>query len=465
MAKPLAVHVAEVTRHDGPILLPNKMSVTNAIEVLTRKAQYDAEPVQISDTIPVFPWDGALALQKALVELFGLALQSTTEIKSMFGGSSKLPAKMIEVEVGPGQTVSVPWGKFVLPGINGYVQTGTSWNDGRICFGLTAECTHADEPAIRKLFQRTREIATLNSIYDGKAITIKFRDASGNNLPIPEISFLKIRDTPPIFSKRIEQELEANVLVPIRYSGTVRTAGTPLKRGILLAGPYGTGKTLAAMQIARECQMHGWTFLYIKQANELAQALMFAQGFQPCVVFCEDVDRIAGIERSDDVNDLLNSLDGIDGKAVEVMTILTSNHAENINPAMRRPGRIDRVFHIAPPDAEAAERLIRHYGGNLIHASENLSAAGTAMSGQIPALIREMVESAKLSAIARERGKLTRITQDDLLLAADSLLTEKELFTPKPRSESIGDAFVHAVGQKISTQVCMAVDDLIENSR
>jgi AAA family ATPase len=86
------------------------------------------------------------------------------------------------------------------------------------------------------------------------------------------------------------------------------------------------------------------------------------------------------------------------------MVVMTSNKAYEINQAMIRPGRIDAILHIGPPDAGAVQRLLRAYGRKLIRPDEDLTEAGDILSGRIPAVIREVVERSKLYAISRAPG-------------------------------------------------------------
>lgn len=445
-SKAIEVHAAKVTRHKGPIVLPDAMTTEQAIEVLQRKASYDNEPVKIHEVVDAFVWDGALALQQAIEEQFGVVLQT---VEKSFWGEE--PPRLISVETGVNETRQVPWGNFSLPGISGKVATGyTRASDGRVVFQIVAQVRHRDEDAIRALAQRTREIAAKESVYRGKALKMVFTDQNGAEQPIPEIRFVGLPEAPVIFNSELEVAIETNVLTPIRYSDAVRRAGIPLKRGCLLAGPYGTGKTLLASQVAREATLHGWTFVYVTKTEDLPYALRFAQGFQPAVVFAEDVDRAAGTERTDEVNQLLNTLDGINTKAAEIMVILTSNHAESINPAMRRPGRIDIVLHIAPPGPDAVERLIRQYAQGLIHPEVDLTEAGSLLAGQIPAVVREVVERAKLEAIRRSKGDAESLCADDVTVAAEVLLAEQRLFKPKAPEASPVELLGRGIGEKIA---------------
>jgi hypothetical protein len=446
--KKAVVTVADVHRHDGPILLPTGMKLDDAIEVLTRKKSYDAEKVEMREPIKCFPWDGAIALTQAIEEMFGVALQTETEIGTLFGPIKKKP-QMRSIEIGPGQTRKVPWGRFVLPGINGFVQTEVERDGDRAVFVVYAECTHGDEDVVKRVIARTREIALANSIYKSKAISIRFHDEDEDPLPIPQISFIEPNGPSPVFNQDLEEAIEVSVMTPIRHSSAMRQAGIPLKRGVLLAGVYGTGKTLTANTVAREATANGWTFIYVTNVDELSDALQFARDYQPAVVFAEDVDRAVGIARNDDVNEILNTLDGIGSKCDEIMTILTSNHPESINPAMRRPGRIDVVLEVCPPDADAAQRLVRMYGHGLVGDHEDLSAVGALLAGHIPAVIREAVERAKLAAINRMGGQMDEVLSSDLETAARVLIAEQRLFTPKPADKSDMELLGHGIAERL----------------
>lgn len=447
--KPEDVHVAQVVRHKGPIVLPDDMETETAIGVLQRKLDYDVEEICISETVPVFPWDGALALAKALEEQFGMAQQQS----SWMGMAGQM-----SVEVGPNETRQIPQGQFQLPGINGFVETATAELDGRTIFRIHAHVQHRSEAAIRALIERTREIAKAESIYRGQAIQIRFRDEDGDPLPLPTPAFLTLTDSPVVFNRELEEAIETNLLTPIRFSRQLRENGIPLKRGALLAGKFGTGKTLTANWVARVAVENGWTFIYVTDVEELAAALKFAQAYQPAVVFAEDIDRMAGLERTDEVNDLLNMLDGIGNKGVEIITILTSNKPDLINSAMRRPGRIDLVLPIDEPDAEAVVRLLRLYGSGVIRENEDLTPAGEELKGQIPAVIREVVERSKLEALKRSRGQSLQVLAADLVAAAKVLKSEQELFKPKEAEkhpmrvlgEGIGNEIGSVIGSRLS---------------
>jgi SpoVK/Ycf46/Vps4 family AAA+-type ATPase len=78
----------------------------------------------------------------------------------------------------------------------------------------------------------------------------------------------------------------------------VQAHKVPLKRGVLLEGPYGTGKTLTAFVTAKKCVENGWTFIMLDRVAALKEALTFARMYAPAVVFAEDIDRSVEGERT-----------------------------------------------------------------------------------------------------------------------------------------------------------------------
>jgi transitional endoplasmic reticulum ATPase len=198
--------------------------------------------------------------------------------------------------------------------------------------------------------------------------------------------------------------------------------GIKFRRGVLLAGVYGVGKTLGAKVAAGIAVEKGITFIYCKRAEEFAEAVEFAIQYQPAVVFCEDIDRVLAGERSVKMDDILNIVDGIDTKAAEVMIVLTSNAPEAINPAGLRPGRLDAIINVLPPDAEAVVRLIKMYGAGMLATDLDLTKVAAKLEGSIPAVIEEVVKRSKLAAL-KDNPDSNKIVVTELALeeAADTM--------------------------------------------
>lgn len=416
-------HVAEVVHHGDKLIIPEKMTLLAAIELIQRRIKYLTETVTMQETFPAFPWDGAAALDRALSAKFGWTTQEATP--GFFGDT---PPKLISIEVGPGKRRKVPWGRFSMPGVTGFLQTGLEQVGNLYYFQLIAQVTRGDEATIQDIFDRVRTELTERSIYRGKAFRIKFLKEDDEVDPMPQPAFIDTDSIDPdmlVYSETVQSAIETNLFTPITRAQDCLDNKIPLKRGILLGGKYGTGKTLAANVAAKLAVEHGITYLYIPNTDELPRAIEFARLYQSpaCVVFCEDIDRTTTGERSTEMDRVLNTIDGIDSKGSNIIVVLTTNHLEDINPAMMRPGRLDAVIEVTPPDAEAVIKLIQKYGKGSLDKNIDLSAVGKVLDGEIPAVIAEVVKRAKLSQLrfTPPGEKVTKVSGAAILDAAQTM--------------------------------------------
>lgn len=462
------VHVAEVVRHGEKIILPEQMKLGDAIDLLKRRQKYDEEEVVVRRTYNVFPWDGAHALMNALTERYGWAAAEATP--GFFGSN---PPQMLDVQVGYGRTKKVPWGRFSLPQVEGFVQTSVAKKDGRISFELVAKVLRADERTIELLFDTVEEKLRTESIYMGQAIKIRFRDNDGDLLEMPEPEFMNLqgitRDS-LVYSDDVNQLIETNLFTPIERVEDCIANHMPVKRGVLLGGPYGTGKTMAATVAAAIAVNTGVTYVYVPRSDELSDAIQFAKQYsdKACVIFCEDIDRAVSGERSVKMDDILNILDGIDTKSSRIITVLTTNHLENINPAMLRPGRLDAIIDVTPPDAKAVEKLVRLYGRDTIDASEDLTLVGEALAGTIPAVIAEVVKRAKLHQLQYQQPGtvIEQISGKALLDSALTIQAQRKLLEeqskPKVKEPTFNEVIASAVAPAIEAAVSKVTGQVSE---
>lgn len=425
--------VAEVEEGGQAITLPKGMTMRTAIKTLQRRMEYEEETTEISETFDVFPWDGAHALQQAINAMFGWS-QAEWIPGNWF--TPDQPPQIISIEVGFGQTLNVPWGRFSLPNIKGYIETSFAEKNGLIVFRLVAHVLRKNERQIKDLANATRAFLRTGSIYRGKAIKVKFRDDRGRNEALPQPRFLDVRYATPdrlVFSQKVTASVATNLYTPIQRYPELALLKVPFKRGVLLVGHFGTGKTELAFTAAHLAQNHGITFLYCEDAAEFTQAINFAQQYAPSVVFCEDIDRVSKGERTDELNTILNTIDGIEAKAAEVMVVLTTNAVDDIHESLLRPGRMDAVIEIERPDPQAVESLVRLYARDLLDADEDLSGVGATMHGQIPAVIREVVERSKLAALKdTQPGEALRLTGAALAESALTMQMQINLLDRKP---------------------------------
>lgn len=432
---------------------PAKMPLAKAIEALVRKQKDEEQDFQVHEVIDAYPLDAAVAFVKAMTKLYGWASPQT--MKTFFGPQ---PPQMISVKTGhrDEDVVQCPLGEYKLPGVDRNIKTmiGYHGKAGAQAFLIHAIIQKKDRHMVLELANETRRIVKEESIYRGKAIRLAVNDDGVLDFDDPP-SFMDVSDTSEsslMFDDDIQAQIDTNILVPILYTSECRHNKVPLKRGILLEGPYGTGKSLTARMAAALCERNGWTFILLDKVQGLRAALEFANRYSPAVVFAEDIDRIAS-ERDEAANDLINTIDGVVSKRSEIMTILTTNFAEKLNPVILRPGRLDAVISLRPPTDTTVQKLIRMYAGHLLDNETNVIAAGKELSGQIPASIRECVERAKMGMIGRGDKKLN---DTDLVVAAKTMKNHLALLNKDTKKPSAAEVLANSLHEVVANGAAKA---------
>ena len=453
------VHVAGVERHGEKIILPQGMKTADAIESLKRQLRYDEEKVKMSFDFNYFVWDGAYALAKVMQDRYGFVFGEKS-------GFFSEPPTLIGIEIELGKTVQVPWGTFSVPSVEAMFECGYVEKEGKLLFKLNIVTKHMYEEEIKSLHASVVSYLEKNSIYKGKAFGIRFTDDRGKSLlangEIPTPKFLDVtkdRSKELVFPKHVAEQIETNLFTVLERLDQVRESGIPVKRGILLAGPYGVGKTLTAYVAARKAVTNGITYIYCQKPEEFANVMRMAAQYAPCLVFCEDVDRIVPSERDKAVDELINIIDGVETKNAEIVTVFTTNDVDSVNQSLLRPGRMDAVIVVERADAQAVQQLIRNYAGKYIQPGTDLTEIGEVLKGNIPAVIREVCERSKLAALRRMpiSAKLEFIPLDALKEAALTMKTQLDLLNrepdePKDPEEQIADG-LKAIAASITNPV------------
>src|SRR5512141_2611594 len=450
------VDVVNVVTHGQDLIIPEGMTLERVDKVIHNKMAFDDTMVAISATVPGLVPDAAYAFFRAMERKNGWVNQIPTP--GFFGAT---PPATITVEVDRGKNVQVPFGRFEIAGIEGYLESGVAEDPKRkgvAIFSIGGEVKRRYEKQITELVEMAQQIVINESIYKGKPWALRVRQDNGKPLPFPTPKFLDLNPSVEgelIFSDTVMRAVRRNLFTPIEHTEACRKHKIPLKRGVLLAGAFGVGKTMAAHAVAIKCVRNGWTYIVVEKADELAEVLRFAQEFySPCVAFCEDIDRVMSGERDIDTDQILNIIDGVESKNAELMIVLTTNDIDHIEPALLRPGRLDAVIYVDKPDASAVERLARQYGRGLIADGEDISEASTLLAGRIPAVVREAVEHSKLAAIVHADDPLAddlKVTNAALLDAASEMQFQLDKLEPKvedKRSETVKAAHVMAEAMK-----------------
>lgn len=241
----------------------------------------------------------------------------------------------------------------------------------------------------------------------------------------------------------VKERLELAFLGPLRNPQLRRMYGKSLRGGLMLYGPPGCGKTFLARAVAGEM---GAKFLSLsivdvldmwignseRNLHELFQA---ARRNAPCVLFLDEIDAL-GHKRSQVsssslrtlANQLLAELDGMEGDNEGVFVLAATNTPWDVDPALRRPGRLDRMALVLPPDGEARAAILEYHlrerpianidlrrvvaatedfsGADLAHLCE--TAAEFAMADSVRAGEVRMIEQRDLDRALKEVRPSTR---------------------------------------------------------
>ncbi len=307
-------HIEAEIEWDGTRIIlpadPAQMTIAEAKEWLERKEKADNEEIAVAEIIDAFPFDGAIAMMKALRRIYGWA--QPVPPRSFF----ERPPTMMSVDISPTERTSIIWGRFAMPGLKGTLTTAVQEKNGRPVFCIGGQVLRKHVPAVAELAEMTRQIVKEESIYRGKAIKLPVDEKGALDFRHPPtfVDTTQVRREELIFADELMDQVETNLFTPISRTELCRREKVPLKRTALLEGPFGTGKTLCAYVTAQLAQEHAWTFIMIDRVTALKSALQFGVLYQPCVIFCEDIDRETTGDRTAELDDLLNVIDGIESK-------------------------------------------------------------------------------------------------------------------------------------------------------
>jgi len=232
----------------------------------------------------------------------------------------------------------------------------------------------------------------------------------------------------------VKKRLEASFLAPLRNPELRQLYGKSLRGGLLLYGPPGCGKTYLAKAVAGEL---GAAFIHVSLADILdmyigqsernvKELFEVARTSAPCVLFLDELDAI-GQKRSltrnsgarTTVNQLLTELDGVGSDNEGVFVLAATNHPWDVDPALRRPGRLDRTLLVLPPDRDAREAILRtHLRQRPVEGIDTLKLAKVT-GGFSGADLAHLCESASENALMEsvETGTVRMIGMGDFTRA------------------------------------------------
>lgn len=238
------------------------------------------------------------------------------------------------------------------------------------------------------------------------------------------------------------REIREVIELPIKNPEIFKRVGIKPPKGVLLYGPPGTGKTLIARAVAATMDV---TFLrvvcsaliekYIGESSRMIREMFaYARNMAPCIIFMDEVDAIGG-KRSDESNssdrevqrtlmELLNQMDGFNDLD-DVKIIMATNRPDILDPALLRPGRLDRKIEIPLPNDKGRKEILKIHSQKMQAGEEidydNLVKLTVGFNG---ADLRNVCTEAGMIALREERDY---VKHEDFVKSSRKLAESKKL--------------------------------------
>jgi len=266
---------------------------------------------------------------------------------------------------------------------------------------VNVEAMAVDRPQAEGFLADLRLLIRKRNVYRGRVVSLSSDRQGATNVQfhrLPAIARDQI-----ILPEGLLGRIERQTIGFGKHAGQMLAMGRHLKRGLLLHGAPGTGKTLTAMYLASQMPERTVLLLTGRGMSLIEQSCAMARVLQPSIVVLEDVDLIAE-ERTREgacaavLFELLNQMDGLSNDA-DILFLLTTNRPDILEPALAsRPGRIDQAIEIPLPDAECRRRLLELYGRGLTLRLERLEHFIAKTEGASAAFVRELLRKSALFA-------------------------------------------------------------------
>jgi len=256
----------------------------------------------------------------------------------------------------------------------------------------------------------------------------------------PLVSLMKVEKVPDSTYEMIGgcdkqiKELKEVVELPIKHPELFEALGIQQPKGVLMYGPPGTGKTLLARAVAHHTDC---TFIrvsgselvqkYIGEGSRMVRELfVMARENAPCIIFMDEIDSIGSARsgRGDSevqrtMLELLNQLDGFESTQ-NIKIIMATNRIDILDPALLRPGRIDRKIEFPKPDENARFDVINIHSRKMnLTRGINLKKIADQANGASGAELKGICTEAGMYALRERR---VHVTQEDFEMAVSKVM-------------------------------------------
>lgn len=434
------IAATEFSSSTDKIIIPADMSKLEASKELKRQYEDEENIVDIDQAYTDWHWQDVLvALKVVSTDTFGWIQGMTT--RSFFGTSRPTFIKvMTDVKDGKAIYEECFYGKFKI----------SAWDDAECTVNVSRFGVASVSIQLKKRFKakgadflsKVDNHIRKNSIYLNKAVVIEQGDKFEG---APEFEIIELKPSNKIFlNPKTRLVVNKYIINLLPQEG---------KRTVLFSGAYGNGKTETAMQIGLEALNKGLNFFYVKNTSDFATVYNTVKKYSSqtiSVLFAEDIDEAtSGTERTSTINDLLNILDGVQGKGSNIKTILTTNHENKINPAARRPGRIDNVIPFGNPEPDVAIQIMQSWIEDF--PTENVNVDWNLVKNEMPqdasgALYAEIGK--RMYVDAMEAGS---VDTESVLAACASLEYQAEFMRQEVEESNTLEKAIKVVGSALGT--------------
>jgi transitional endoplasmic reticulum ATPase len=246
--------------------------------------------------------------------------------------------------------------------------------------------------------------------------------------------------------EEVKSELTEAVEWPLKYPEVFDQLETEPPRGILLFGPPGTGKTLLAKAVANESESN---FISVKGPELLSkwvgesekgvrEVFRKARQAAPSIIFFDEIDALipkrgtyigSSHVTESVVSQILTELDGLE-ELNNVMVLGATNRPDMLDEALLRPGRLDRIIYVPPPDREGRKKIFEVYlrQKEVLAGDISIDDLVDRTEGYVGADIEAVVREAKLAAMRKFVRSMAGKTEDERRNAARNILITREDF-------------------------------------
>ncbi|MDX6230172.1 MAG: cell division protease FtsH [Frankiales bacterium] len=301
---------------------------------------------------------------------------------------------------------------------------------------VSIEIMAANADLAAQALVEVRAVALERNVFRGQVLSFGSQMFGPDQAPLVFERRSTLDRSALILPDQVLAAIEQQVIGVALHRQRLLDSGQHLKRGLLLHGAPGTGKTHTIRYLMSRLPEVTVVILTGEALHLVGAACAIARSLAPAIVVIEDVDLIAedrGMHPGQHpmLFQLLNEMDGL-AEDVDVTFILTTNRADLLEPALAaRPGRVDQAVAFALPDADARRRLLELYRGNLTLELDDADPVIERTEGVTASFLKELLRKAALIAADQDpegAGALT-VTTSHLSAAVDILLDERNELT------------------------------------